>query len=155
MPKRNPEYGSLLEMSMYLQELCKDPMVTNIAETSLTMVQVRAVNIVAHFEPEGVTIKQLREILKLSSGAASKLVDRIVRDGIVQRIPSETDRRSVLLRVTPLARSLADYSSEKAGTLLNLVMKDFSEEQRTAYLDFNRKFSERIWSLLKTRSGES
>ena len=33
---KNLEYGALLEMSMHLQELCKDPMVTNISETSLT-----------------------------------------------------------------------------------------------------------------------
>lgn len=153
---RNTEYGALLEISMHLQELCKDPMVMNIAEASLTMVQVRAANFIAHFEPEGISVKQLAKLLKLSSGATSKLVDRIVRDGVVERFPSPTDRRSVILHVTPLARSLAEYSAGKARALLNLLMKEFTEQERTAYLAFNAKFSERVWKILKQRvDGES
>ena len=148
---KNLEYGALLEMSMHLQELCKDPMVTNISETSLTMVQVRAVNIIAHFGTDGMSIKQLAHILKLSSGATSKLVNRVVRDGMIERIPSEIDRRSVILRTTPLARSVAEYSTGKAQAILTVLMKDFTTEERTAYLKFNRKFSERIWNLLKKR----
>lgn len=148
------EYGALLEMSMHLQELCRDPMLNNISETSLTLVQIRAVNIIAHFDPDGMSVKQLAGILKLSSGATSKLVDRIVRDGIVARTPSETDRRSVILRITPLAHSLAEYSVGKARTMLKLIMKDFTEAERMAYLEFNRKFCERIWNILKQRGGE-
>jgi len=152
MQNQTSKYNALLEMSILLHELCKCPLLNKDAETSLTTVQARATTIVAHFEPEGITIQQLSKILKLSSGATSKLVDRIARDGIIQRIPSETDRRSVVLHVTKLAHSLSAFSKEKAETFLNLLMNDYPEKERNAYLEFNRKFTERIWELVKSQS---
>ncbi len=145
--------GSLLEMSMHLQELCKDPALRGISESSLSLAQIRAVNIVGHFEPEGITVKELSRILKLFSGAASKLVDRIVREGMISRIPSSDDRRSVRLTLTAEARRLAEYHSRRAGELLNRLLKDFPAEDRKTYLALNREFDSRLWNCLRERAG--
>jgi len=151
MPRRISKYEALLEMSFLLHEQCKCPLVSKETEAKLTIVQTRAAKMVDFFEPEGITVQKLSKLLKLSSGATSKLVDRIVRDGIVQRVPSETDRRSVILHITPLARTLSSFSDKKAETFLKILMKDFTEEERNAYLDFNIKFTERILELAKSQ----
>lgn len=151
MPRRISKYEALLEMSFLLHEQCKCPLVSKEIEAKLTIVQTRAAKMVDFFEPEGITVQKLSKLLKLSSGATSKLVDRIVRDGIVQRVPSETDRRSVILHITPLAHTLSSFSDKKAETFLKILMKDFTEEERNAYLDFNIKFTERILELAKSQ----
>ncbi|GAA4267219.1 MarR family transcriptional regulator [Frondihabitans peucedani] len=47
------------------------------------------------------TPKQVAEFLELSTGATTSLVDRLVASGSLVRLAHPTDRRSVLLRLTP------------------------------------------------------
>ena len=49
---------------------------------------------------EQLTPKQLGEELALSTGAITAMLDRLESDGLIQRAPNPTDRRSVLLEVT-------------------------------------------------------
>jgi len=55
--------------------------------------------------PEPLTVKQVAEVSGLTTGSATRLVDRLERDGYVARTPDPTDRRRVL--VTPIAQRLA------------------------------------------------
>jgi DNA-binding MarR family transcriptional regulator len=43
----------------------------------------------------------------LSSGAVTAMLDRLTRDGFVQRLPDPSDRRRVLVQLTDKARQLA------------------------------------------------
>jgi len=45
-------------------------------------------------------VQDAAESLGITVGAASKLTDRLVADGLVQRMPHPTDRRSSLLQLT-------------------------------------------------------
>ncbi|MCC7319876.1 MAG: MarR family transcriptional regulator [Rubellimicrobium sp.] len=50
---------------------------------------------------EGVTMSELSRMLLVSNGNATTVVDRLEREGLVARRPSETDRRTVFVALTP------------------------------------------------------
>lgn len=50
---------------------------------------------------EGVTMSELSRLLLVSNGNATAVVDRLEQDGLVRRVPSQTDRRTVFVGLTP------------------------------------------------------
>ena len=50
---------------------------------------------------DGVTMSELSRMLLVSNGNATAVVDRLEADGMVRRTPSETDRRTVFVALTP------------------------------------------------------
>lgn len=50
---------------------------------------------------DGVTMSELSRMLLVSNGNATAVVDRLEADGMVRRTPSDTDRRTVYVAVTP------------------------------------------------------
>jgi DNA-binding MarR family transcriptional regulator len=54
-----------------------------------------------HRRPAGVTMSELSRMLLVSNGNATAVVDRLEADGLVRRTPSETDRRTVHVALTP------------------------------------------------------
>lgn len=56
---------------------------------------------------EGVSMSDLSRMLLVSNGNATTVVDRLEKDGLVRRTPSETDRRTVYVALT--AEGLAQF----------------------------------------------
>ena len=50
---------------------------------------------------DGVTMSELSRMLLVSNGNATAVVDRLEADGLVRRTPSESDRRTVFVALTP------------------------------------------------------
>ena len=50
---------------------------------------------------EGVTMSELSRMLLVSNGNATAVVDRLEADAMVRRTPSDTDRRTVFVALTP------------------------------------------------------
>ncbi len=50
---------------------------------------------------DGVTMSELSRMLLVSNGNATAVVDRLEADGMVRRTPSEQDRRTVHVALTP------------------------------------------------------
>jgi DNA-binding MarR family transcriptional regulator len=50
---------------------------------------------------EAVTMSELSRMLLVSNGNATAVVDRLEADGIVTRSPSDSDRRTVFVALTP------------------------------------------------------
>lgn len=62
---------------------------------------------------DGVTMSELSRMLLVSNGNATTVVDRLEKDGLVRRTPSETDRRTVFVALTPAG--LAQFEGLAAG----------------------------------------
>ncbi|MBD9367499.1 MarR family transcriptional regulator [Xanthomonas sp. XNM01] len=58
--------------------------------------------------PYALTPTGLYESLMLSSGAMTSRLDRLERKGLIERMPSPEDRRSILVRLTPAGLALID-----------------------------------------------
>lgn len=50
---------------------------------------------------DGVTMSELSRMLLVSNGNATTVVDRLEQIGLVRRTPSESDRRTVFVALTP------------------------------------------------------
>ncbi len=62
---------------------------------------------------DGVTMSELSRMLLVSNGNATTVVDRLEADGFVRRTPSEEDRRTVFVALTP--EGLAEFEGLAAG----------------------------------------
>lgn len=62
---------------------------------------------------EGVTMSELSRLLLVSNGNATTVVDRLEADGFAKRTPSDTDRRTVFVAMTP--EGLAAFEAWAAG----------------------------------------
>lgn len=62
---------------------------------------------------EGVTMSELSRLLLVSNGNATTVVDRLEADGLVARRPSETDRRTVFVALTP--EGVAQFETMATG----------------------------------------
>ena len=69
------------------------------------------VGMMAALRDEGeLSLKRLAEVLGVSSPSASSMVERLVEAGIVDRRPSETDRREIRIGLTPSGKvAVEDY----------------------------------------------
>lgn len=90
-----------------------------------------------HLEADGpLTQRQLGERLAFTSGAITMLVDRLEKAGWVRRLPHPSDRRSVLVELSPaaIARSpapLADFHARIA-----VIASEIPAEHREAIRGF-------------------
>ncbi len=73
------------------------------AEHDVSITQTRLLGVLRDRAP---TINELARLLALDKSSTSGLVDRAVRRGLVERIPSTADRRSVKVALTGAGRSL-------------------------------------------------
>jgi enoyl-CoA hydratase/carnithine racemase len=62
---------------------------------------------------DGVTMTELSRMLLVSNGNATTVVDRLESDGYVRRTPSETDRRTVFVALTPPGVTLFERLAEE------------------------------------------
>lgn len=65
---------------------------------------------------EGLKMSELSDLLRVSNGNVTGIVERLVNDGMVRRSPVENDRRAMRVRLTPagraaFARLAADHES--------------------------------------------
>lgn len=79
--------------------------------------------------PEGASPKDIMQHLGLSSGAATALIDRLVRAGYVERVPNSKDRRSVLIRILPDAAEEPLEFYRARQNFYQEIIATFSEEE--------------------------
>src|SRR5688572_19318753 len=78
--------------------------------------QADAITVIGQAGP--LSLKELGELLIAESGHPSRLVDRLVSAGWVERRPAEADRRQVELALTPKGRELDRKISETRAQAL-------------------------------------
>lgn len=83
------------------------------------------------------SLKQLAEVLAVSSPSASTMVDRLVEAGIVDRRPSRVDRREVRIALTSGGRAAVDEYErawlEAATDVLKKVGPEWAEKWCAVY----------------------
>jgi DNA-binding MarR family transcriptional regulator len=72
-------------------------------EHGISLIQTRLLGILRDRKP---TMNELAQLLGLDKSSTSGLVDRAERRGLVRRLPSQIDRRSVRVSLTVEGRSL-------------------------------------------------
>jgi len=119
MPAQDPNLvDALFQLSFLLQARLS----RIAAEHDLSVVQVRLLGILRDREPG---MLELARHLELEKSSLSGLVDRAEKRGLVERIPSPSDRRAATIRVTAqgrrLSRVIADAVTADVDALVHVL----------------------------------
>ncbi|MGI5523493.1 MarR family winged helix-turn-helix transcriptional regulator [Micromonospora sp. CA-259024] len=102
--------------------------------------QLRAVMVVEQYD--GINLRRLATQLDMLLSSASRLCDRLVAAGMLQREPGRFDRREISLHLTPDARRLLAELRADRQAQLAAVLAGMSPEGREALLSGVREFDE-------------
>lgn len=94
--------------------------------------QLRAVMVVEQFD--GINLRRLASRLDMLLSSASRLCDRLVAAGMLEREPGRFDRREIALHLTPEARRLLAELRADRQAQLAAVLTGMSPEGRDALL---------------------
>lgn len=126
--------GSTQVFSSAVNEVVEKRLVEEVAGKTLTHSQFKLLKMVSLTSAR--TITDVALFLGVSSAAASKAVDKLVRRKLLRRIEGRPDRREIQLSLTPASqRHLAAYEEKKRRKLAK-IFRAFSTKdlQRAAKL---------------------
>jgi DNA-binding MarR family transcriptional regulator len=83
---------------------------------------------------EGINLRRLAEELKMLLSSASRLTDRLVASGMVERVPGRVDRREIAIYLTPSSRALLDELRRTRRAMLAAVLERMTPSGRTALI---------------------
>ncbi len=70
------------------------------------------------------------------SATMTGIIDRLVRDGFVERQRAKTDRRSVVVAITPTGQELVDQAWTRALGSLDMVLQDMNAQEKASSYRF-------------------
>ncbi len=96
----------------------------------LSLIQTRLLGILRDRKP---TMNELAQLLGLDKSSTSGLVDRAQRRGLVRRLPSQVDRRSVRVSLTDAGRALVQtVATEFQGEIAAAILDPLAPEDRSS-----------------------
>ncbi|WP_431924113.1 MarR family winged helix-turn-helix transcriptional regulator [Micromonospora wenchangensis] len=98
----------------------------------LSSAQLRAVMVVERHD--GINLRRLANLLNMLLSSASRLCDRLVAAGMLEREPGRSDRREIALHLTPEATRLLAALRRDRRQRLAAVLAGMSGEDRGALL---------------------
>ena len=78
---------------------------------------------------DGVPIKTLCEKTSLDKSTLTGIIDRLERDGYIERKPSETDKRSTLISLTGKEQEFAKNIQKVSNQMNKIFYKGFTDEE--------------------------
>jgi DNA-binding MarR family transcriptional regulator len=114
----DPLYEFALSVKAIQRELERQ---TNAAmePLGLTGAQADALMVIGQAGP--LSLKDLGAMLIAEAGHPSRLVDRLVEAGLVERRPADDDRRRIVLTLTPRGRKLNERAGEVRESIFELA----------------------------------
>lgn len=99
------------------------------------------------FHQEKCKMSELARELGITMGAATSIVDRLIKAGLVKRERSTEDRRVVLVSLSKKGRRMMEEVHKVALGLITKLLSRLSAREREAFLSAYEKMSEEIESL--------
>jgi len=95
-------------------------------------------------KPNGVTLKELAEAMKLAPATVSELVESLVKKNFLQRVQNPEDRRAVQITLTDHGQTLLDESIRCVDALCEKLIAGLSASERTAMLNALTKITSKL-----------
>ncbi|MFC8798118.1 MarR family winged helix-turn-helix transcriptional regulator [Promicromonospora sp. NPDC057138] len=93
-------------------------------------------------EPGPVSAKRVGELSGLTTGATSRLLDRLERASLISRTPDPADRRRVLVAVVPEAVERVSAVWDEFEPAWQGLFTDLSEEELSVLVEHMRRVTE-------------
>ena len=81
------------------------------------------------WQGDGLIISQLSAQTSLANTTLTSMLDRMEQSGLIQRLPSPTDRRALLIRLTDKARDLRQDYDRISQQMNNMYFLGFTEDE--------------------------
>ena len=108
----------------------------------ITLGKIRIINYLFVREGEPPMVKEIAEMVGLTSGAVSPTVDALAADGVVERIPSSVDRRSVHVSLTPFGKEIRKQLEVYLTDVMSGILDEIPEDKQEAFLEVLQDMSE-------------
>ena len=121
--------------------------VGNISATDVSIRQHQTMSLVCRLtveKPNGVTLKELAEAMKLAPATVSELVESLVKKNFLQRIQNPEDRRAVQITLTEHGQTLLDQCIKCVDNLFEELLSKLSASERTAMLGALEKITDKL-----------
>lgn len=115
------------------------------AKLGLTNLQMGVLGALMH--RDGCTMSELAEDQMVVRSGATRIVDDLVRAGLVERQTDPADRRVVRLRITPRGRDVMATIHREAPQVLGTILARMSESDQEALLRGLESFVRAVQSL--------
>jgi DNA-binding MarR family transcriptional regulator len=95
-------------------------------------------------EVDGLTPKDLGKALNITTGSVTAMVDRLESKGFMVRKPNPTDRRSVLLHLSPEGTEAMPWANDHFAAAAAALIQDSSEESIVDIAEFLEGIGQRL-----------
>ena len=95
-------------------------------------------------KPNGVTLKELAEAMKLAPATVSELVESLVKKNFLQRVQNPEDRRAVQITLTDHGQTLLDECLKTVDSLCEKLLAGLQPAERTAMLNSLSKITSKL-----------
>lgn len=99
-------------------------------ETGCGAAQLSALGVIIYLK--ATTLSALAEKERISVPTASRIVDSLFRDGLVERVPDPADRRAVRLSATKKGRAMVVSACDRRAAILRETLSDLNGEEWAA-----------------------
>ena len=119
----------------------------NLSSVDVSIRQHQTMSLVCRLteeKPNGVTLKELAEAMKLAPATVSELVESLVKKDFLQRVQNPEDRRAVQITLTPHGQTLLDESIRRVEGLCEKLLNGLTPAERTAMLGALAKITSKL-----------
>lgn len=109
----------------------------NISSIDVSLRQHQTMSLVCRLteeKPNGVTLKELAEAMKLAPATVSELVESLVKKDFLQRVQNPEDRRAVQITLTDHGQTLLDECIRCVDSLCEKLLAGLPPAERSALL---------------------
>ncbi len=103
------------------------PLHTTIAEAKIMHYVV--------FSPDGCSVKEIAKRLGTTRGAVSQIIEKMVRQGPLLRVPDEKDRRSVRITLSPIGLERHKQISTSFDGLMVKLLDGVPQEKIDTFVE--------------------
>ena len=85
--------------------------------------------IFALWRDDGISINELGKRTSLGKSTLTDMLDRLEETGYLRRVPSKTDRRKIMIKLTDKIDALQDTYTKVSLEMTDLCYTDFADEE--------------------------
>ena len=85
--------------------------------------------------PDGLKMSEISDLLRVSNGNVTGIVDRLADEGMAVRVAVRGDRRASRVRLTPRGRAAFDAQAAEHETWIDTMLADFGAAETEVVID--------------------
>lgn len=146
-PREGADVDRILETLVYLYTESRRVTKEVARQHGLTGPQVTAIKVLENFG--ALSLTDLSARMSSTNSTMTGIADRMERDGLVERIRSETDRRVVQIALTEKGRALAAQIPVASMALFADALRSLDERDRRDLTRILRKLTDEVTELVR------